>query len=314
MQKVTQKCCLCHKNITTIKNCGVKCTKCTKWIHWKCSQLPPSHEIWTCTDCKRRSSLVNRRPSRSSFGSSHMSSGSVNNSAKISSSEASVLEGVTSEIKELKNVNKRIIEALAALEGKIERMNGTQEEVNRLKIENLRLKEENTHLWNKLKNNDKSAVMRSATDFTFPSTSAVSPSGVESLNNDILNSKTPTNVPLQISAKPIRAVQSLKWIHVSNLQPTTTSEDLISYVTSKIEVESNLIVCSRLTPKTILKPFYISYKIGLPEKVSEDVINNDFWPENVKIRDFTSTYVNKPRGIIQQHENFRHAESPHSVM
>lgn len=85
----------------------------------------------------------------------------------------------------------------------------------------------------------------------------------------------------------LSAVKPKKSIFITHLQPRTRNEDVISYITEKIDIDRNLLQCLKITPKTIANPFFAAFKIDVPEEVFNSVILSKFWPQGVVSREFT---------------------------
>lgn len=99
-----------------------------------------------------------------------------------------------------------------------------------------------------------------------------------------------------ISHALLSAMKPLKWLYVSNLNPETTCEDIKSYITSKMKIKRSETYCSSLTPKSIINPFYASFKVGVPDSCWKSIVLKSNWPCNVSIREFTNS---------NQERNFR---------
>lgn len=77
--------------------------------------------------------------------------------------------------------------------------------------------------------------------------------------------------------------------HVSRFSPSTTEEELHSWVIDKLNITSDqLIKCSRLIPKgrELLSLEFISFKLAVPKELEGKVLDPSVWPNNITVRPF----------------------------
>lgn len=86
----------------------------------------------------------------------------------------------------------------------------------------------------------------------------------------------------------LASVEPKKCIFVSRLKPNTSISDVIRHVMQRIKVDKDHVSCLKITPKTILNPYFAAFKLDVPENVFEIVLSPEFWPANVVAREFTA--------------------------
>lgn len=89
-------------------------------------------------------------------------------------------------------------------------------------------------------------------------------------------------------------IEERSWIFVSRLNPTTSADNLSSWLKSKLN--SDDVLCFPLIPRgvplTELK--MISFKIGVPRSMLDKAKNRKNWPSGILIRDFVIRAVSIP--------------------
>lgn len=288
---MSDKCNHCNVNITKKVRPGVKCVRCTIWIHRSCAQLPDGHQIWTCSKCKQaRNSLMNRR--RSSI----LSTGNV---ASSSSSSQSDVGNMVKEVENLKSTNTRILEMLNTLNDKMQMLEECKVEIAQLKGMNQRLITENQKLKDEIRNKvskQKTADVRIVEGNT--DMASLKKVGESSKRGNIQSrpvnqlSSPKNSSPLFSSSKFLSAAPSIKYIYVTNLHSEATNEDVVSHVSSHSAIDRNLLSCSSLTPRSITTPFFTSFKVGVPESFFNQVVDQTFWPQNSQVREFNIQQAN----------------------
>lgn len=294
---------LCGENITAVKRPGFSCTKCKKTIHRKCTKMLPGFEIWTCDECKKkknnhRSSLTLTSLFQPLSASGGEGSGNNNNLEK--------------EMEEIKRSNSLILDCLSSIGKKLQLLGDYREENVCLKTENRRLKVEIDQLRRELRIcESKQMTLASSSTDRNPDISGDDPTPEEneptSVSQSSLSPPTQCYAEDQINQESrmesdtishalLSAMKPLKWLYVSNLNPETTCEDIKSYITSKMKIKRSETYCSSLTPKSIINPFYASFKVGVPDSCWKSIVLKSNWPCNVSIREFTNS---------NQERNFR---------
>lgn len=224
------------------------------------------------------------------------------------------------EITELKATNSRILEALSTLNDKLTLLGEFRDENTILRATNHRLIKENNDLTrainaNVIRNNNnvnESVInmppFRTA-DNTDGSVNAVpqmealssapfSPTAASLQVNDdevatvdsVSQMETIQLLPLPstqaVRIDALRAIEPQKWIFIANLHPSTSCEEMKAHILANKDVERTSLNISRITPKSIQAPFYAAFKVGVPARLFDEIVNPVFWPGNVKIREF----------------------------
>lgn len=244
----------------------------------------------------RRSSLSFSR--RVSTGGSQLAQTAVSHSQNVNKTNTNVdnkLDSVMSEIASLKSINASIFESLAKLSELTQLLSGFRDENTLLRQSNERLKAENQQL--------KLALHRAESKQTDTAQTVhqVSPVNPEPISTEAVL-RTVSQQPQTISnAEPlggvmssvISAVTPMKWLKVSNLNPSTTCEDVVTHVVSFTNLRRSSISCSLLTPKQLVNPFFASFKLGVPQSNLDAVFLRNAWPVNTELSEFVS--VGAPR-------------------
>lgn len=291
------KCNHCNENITQVKRPGVKCVKCNKWMHRSCAKMLPSHQIWTCEDCKRKQPQAqNQRRSLLPTPSSRYS----NSNSSLRRSTGPQLS-VASEIAEIKETNSKILKMLSTFEEKFQLLSEYRDENARLNAANRRLAVELAQVNREIcKNNLQISSADSVNKKICTEPLVASNETFEGFPNGINARLEPRHNIMQTnvastsnepSPNNLCAIKPMKWLYLSNLRPETTCEDIKAHIVSrsKNRIHRGLIQCSNLTPKSILNPFFMSFKIGVPEECFKDVSALEAWPYNADVREFANT-------------------------
>lgn len=189
-------------------------------------------------------------------------------------------DALEKEIIELKAANANILEALRSMSQKIDLLIEYRNENKALTTENKRLVTENIQLNCELK---KVSLKNSSAERT-GSILSTGENAARSFNVDDSNlNECSLNF---VSANELSAANSLRWIYVSNLKSTTTCEDVRTHIMNKTHVGREEIHCNNLTPKSMINPFYTSFKVGFIENSSLDLSDASFWPSNAVVREF----------------------------
>ena len=84
------------------------------------------------------------------------------------------------------------------------------------------------------------------------------------------------------------AVRNKNYLHVSRLHPSTITDNLKSFVSSKLNLTSSDIDCWPLLPKNrdLNSLNFISFKVGVFKEDVSKTLAPDFWPSGTSIRPF----------------------------
>lgn len=151
------KCSHCHGNLTPKMRPGLKCTRCVKWIHEACANLPVGMTLWTCDSCKllvRTNEGSSNQPRRSSLSIiRRVSTGMQSDSRSVShpqneniNTNTVTLATLVKEIDILKSINHDVLESLAKLSDLSTLLTEFRNENTVLRQENERLKAENQQI------------------------------------------------------------------------------------------------------------------------------------------------------------------------
>jgi hypothetical protein len=85
----------------------------------------------------------------------------------------------------------------------------------------------------------------------------------------------------------IKIVMPKFWFHLSPFEVTTTEDEVKKFVRDMLKIEED-VYAKKLLPKSIEqdKLEFISFKIGVPEKYQDCVLDGDTWPKGLRIRKF----------------------------
>lgn len=296
------QCCKCNENITSKRKPGVKCSKCNNQVHRECAKLSPAIQIWTCDKCVKvsrlsnsRSSWIHQRPSTSTSTTS-ANRGSLG-SAKSQRADGNKISSMEQEIIELRAFNSKILQALTSMNERLELLMEYKDQNSALNVENRRLSMENTALNCELKKKTLSLNSSTTADRTKLSTR----------NETSLQS---SDVNLNVRAdnfkrlNDLSAINTMRWIHVSNLKSSTTCEDIRRHIMETTQIGRDEIHCVCLTPKSIVNPLYTCFKVGVIENRMNDIVLPSFWPTKTKIKEF----------VDEKNQNFRNARRRQSII
>lgn len=106
------------------------------------------------------------------------------------------------------------------------------------------------------------------------------------LNQEVVGTGTPINLIKTVS------VQNKKFLYVSRIDPSVTSNHIIEFICDKLpDCTSNDIDCKLLLSKDRVidsSLTFVSFKIGLKETHYNQLNNSEAWPTGVLIRPFTN--------------------------
>lgn len=79
-----------------------------------------------------------------------------------------------------------------------------------------------------------------------------------------------------------------KFLYVSELSPVTTSEDMKKYISTRLNIPSDEVICQILISRNQNREEleFVSFKIGLKENVIDSSLESDFWPHGTVVRQF----------------------------
>lgn len=295
-------CSHCHAKITKVQRKGVKCIKCPTWIHVACAALPVGHEIWTCDKCKRRSSGTSRRVSVT--GQKASSSTLVHAPQPVSTTPNISNTQLSAEIADLKRLVVVLTERVIAMDER------QQAEINSIRRHYRDISEELNNL--KKSTNDVNVITTDNKLETLPNfpiiCSETAPAKSSSSRTEMAQRSATTDSECLLSDLPkasqlshrselcridsdcgissFHSMNSNKWISVSNLAPETNSEEILNFISSKLKVEDGSVFCSKITPRSLINPTFVAFKIGIPNSIFEYVISRKFWPDDVIVKEF----------------------------
>jgi hypothetical protein len=283
----SNKCHMCDKNITPKMNPGVRCVKCQHVeVHRSCAKMKAGHEIWRCESCevgisKNPSSSSQKQPKRRSS----LIPIPISQVATATSSKMSI-EILEKEIVELKQMNIRMLNMLSQISGRLM-------DVDILRNENMRLKAKLRAT--KLIDVNYSAVgensHQTAIERTEGSAMVAESQQTEVQPNDnnacsgIINNRE-CSVNDKAKRDQLMNSRPLKFIHISKLRPETNCDDVKSFVSTQLNIESMEIHCRSLIPKALSNPHYSSFKVGVPLELFEKALNLTNWPRHSTVREF----------------------------
>ena len=94
-----------------------------------------------------------------------------------------------------------------------------------------------------------------------------------------------------MSTGTFRGVQQMKDLYIGRCHSSVTPQDIISYVSTEINVNAKSCVCISREGAEIK-----AFKLSVGTNDSEKLLNHEVWPENVKVRKF---YAPRPsNGVI----------------
>jgi hypothetical protein len=131
---------------------------------------------------------------------------------------------------------------------------------------------------------------------------------VQVVNNEEFVRESPqtlneTNHGAEQMVDRLLGVDTHKWIYVSKLHPNTSADDIICYVSSKLNLPRDKIKCSKLVAgdADLSKMEYVSFKLYVRSPKFSDLLVNDFWPSNIISREF-----NKKQNFRLSHRKSNH--------
>lgn len=87
-----------------------------------------------------------------------------------------------------------------------------------------------------------------------------------------------------------------KFLYVSELDPTTTSDDMKAYITSKLNIPNSEINCQILVNRNRNRENleFVSFKVGIKEDMIDYCFGHDFWPSGTVVREFQERQRARP--------------------
>lgn len=98
-------------------------------------------------------------------------------------------------------------------------------------------------------------------------------------------------------------VKSKKFVFVSRLNNSTTKEKLLSFIGKKLTTTTeDDIICWPLVKLGVNTNTlsFISFKIGVPERNYQDLLNASFWPDGVLVREFIQKNIDHSKNSKNQ--------------
>lgn len=248
-------------------------------------------------DCKRRSSLSSRRSStgQGASGSSTQMTTQAGISVSTPSANVTSNQQLMNEIVELKAMVRSLVDQVSSMEIK------HHEEMQLISRENAELARELNFLktfvvekfsvdTNSLNSPDLPIVskkpLRPVSQMELGSQNVASTSSTVFLPNP---SSNPTICAASTSDRRVISISAAcpkKWLSVSNLSPSTTAEDLVKHLHENLKIEEKVVSCTKITPRSIVNPCFVSFKVGIPEKFFQNMKSTNLWPPNVIVREF----------------------------
>lgn len=91
--------------------------------------------------------------------------------------------------------------------------------------------------------------------------------------------------------KVVKPAESVKYIHVTRVDSSTTDQSLTDYLAAKLGIGAERLKCFRISRRINATLEVVSFKIGVPSDLLDDVFKAEIWPIGVMVREF----VNRPR-------------------
>lgn len=92
----------------------------------------------------------------------------------------------------------------------------------------------------------------------------------------------------------LNVIARINWLHVSKFSTSTSENAIIKYVSTKLNINDNEVLCFKLIKKgmDISRLKYINFKVGVPAYKFNSALNANSWPLNVYVRNFDSLSKN----------------------
>lgn len=110
------------------------------------------------------------------------------------------------------------------------------------------------------------------------------------VNVNSKHSNTPLITGTGASSELIAAAEQHSTMFVTNCSGSTTAEQLATYIASKIQLETDTIRANLCIPKDrpVESLNYLSFKLSVPLRHANTVLDAGFWPQNIRIRKFVA--------------------------
>lgn len=126
---------------------------------------------------------------------------------------------------------------------------------------------------------------------------STSTAAVKSQNSDFVNvtkkkkRNNKRNVVVgQSDNNELNVIARMRWVHLSSFKPTVTEDEIISYVTKHVNVDSQMLSCYKLVKKDVnvndLKR--INFKLGIASAYYDELFKPTLWTSEVRIRPFVN--------------------------
>ena len=116
----------------------------------------------------------------------------------------------------------------------------------------------------------------------------------------IINSKTDViKGEKDINPVGVKVMPQPFWFHISPFHPSTTVDDIKTFVGENLKCDGNIqvhILVSRDTDVNSLR--FVSFKVGIEEKWKNDAMTAANWPKGVRIREFVDLRTPNFRRVI----------------
>lgn len=94
--------------------------------------------------------------------------------------------------------------------------------------------------------------------------------------------------------KVVKPAESVKYIHVTRIDSSTSDQSLVDYLAAKLNINGERLKCFRLSRNPNPRLEIVSFKIGVPSDLFDDVFKSKIWPNGVMVREF----VRRPRNKV----------------
>lgn len=103
------------------------------------------------------------------------------------------------------------------------------------------------------------------------------------------------------------SVPNFKFLHISRLNTSVSVENIKNYLSNKLKVSENMIICNKLVSKDadISKLSFVNFKVGVPDHIFNSALSPDMWPVGIKIKNF----VKIPKNLKQPSQSLNVIDS-----
>lgn len=100
------------------------------------------------------------------------------------------------------------------------------------------------------------------------------------VRKSIVGSETTTEI------KVVKPAESIKYIHVKRIDSSTSDQSLTEYLATKLAIDAERLRCFRISSNLHSRFEMVSFKIGVPSALFDDVFKPEIWPSGVMVREF----------------------------